>query len=580
MSRDDDLRLRPGRIRQGPRARAKPFVAQALKAANRAGGLKTSGKTTRPGFGSGGSFGRGRAASLRAGRGLDGAARRVTVKARVVRHLGRSATLATHLAYLRRDGVTRHGAPGRLFDADGADVDAAGFAGRCTDDRHHFRFIVAPEDAAELSDLRTYTRDLMATAESDIGTRLDWVAVDHWNTAHPHIHVLVRGRTDAGEDLVISRDYIGQGLRARAGERATLELGPRSAQEIDGAIAREVDADRWTGLDRQLERNAIDGIVDLRPRFGDRQDGQAGRLIGRARHLERVGLADPAGSGRWQLADDLEPRLRMLQRQGDIIARLHDALGRDAQDRGTIGFVPHGETEKSGVLGRLAARGLDDELTGSAFVVIDGLDGRTHHVALPDLDAASDAPIGGIVEARWTQPPRGYSRLVVEVRSDLDLAAQIPATGATWLDRQLVGTTPADRAGTGFGRDVTEALTARADHLVHEGFATREGGRLRIARNLLDTLRNRELNATATRLAAETGMAAIETPPGAPVSGILRQRLTLASGRFAMIENGLGFQLVPWSPALARRIGQEVNGTVRSGGGIDWALGRQRGPAR
>ena len=577
MSRDDDLRLRPGRIRQGPRARAKPFVAQALKAANRAGGLKTGDKTRSD---STGNFGRGRAASLRAGRGLDGGARRVTVKARVVRQLGRSATLATHLAYLRRDGVTRDGAPGRLFDADGEDVDAAGFAGRCTDDRHHFRFIVAPEDATDLSDLRTYTRDLMATAETDLGTRLDWVAVDHWNTEHPHIHVLVRGRTDADDDLVISRDYIGQGLRARAAERATLELGPRSAREIDGAIAREVDADRWTGLDRQLERNAVDGIVDLRPRLGDKHQGQAGRLIGRARHLERLGLADPAGSGRWQLADDLEPRLRLLQRQGDIIARLHDALGWDAEGRGTTGFVPHGEMEKSGVLGRLVARGLDDELSGSAFLVIDGVDGRTHHVALPDLDAASDAPIGAIVEARWTQPPRGHSRLVVEVRSDLDLAAQITAPGATWLDRQLVGTASADRTGTGFGRDVTEALTARTDHLVRDGRAFRDKGRLRIARNLLETLRTRELEAAAARIANETGLTALDAPAGASVSGVLKRRVILASGRFAMLDSGLGFQLVPWSPALARRMGQEVSGIVRSGGGIDWSLGRQRGPSR
>ena len=44
----------------------------------------------------------------------------------------------------------------------------------------------------------------------------------------PHIHVLVRGRADDGQDLVISRDYINQGFRGHAAERVTLELGPRS----------------------------------------------------------------------------------------------------------------------------------------------------------------------------------------------------------------------------------------------------------------------------------------------------------------------------------------------------------------
>jgi type IV secretory pathway VirD2 relaxase len=94
-----------------------------------------------------------------------------------------------------------------LFDAECDSADHRAFAGRCTDDRHHFRFIVSPDDAEQLSDLKGFTRDLMRQAERDLGTKLDWVAVDHWNTQHPHIHVIIRGATDDGHDLVISRDY-------------------------------------------------------------------------------------------------------------------------------------------------------------------------------------------------------------------------------------------------------------------------------------------------------------------------------------------------------------------------------------
>ena len=576
MSREDEFNIRPGRIRQGRSARAKPFVAQALKAANRAGGVKRSGQAR---SGSRSSFGRGGAASLRAGIGLGPHARRVAVKARVVRHGWRSTPLSTHLAYLKRDGVTRDGEPGRMFDASEVDVDAGAFADRCEDDRHHFRFIVSPEDAAELSDLRTFTRDLMETAEKDLGTDLDWIAVDHWNTEHPHVHVLVRGRTDSGEDLVIARDYIGSGLRARASERATLELGPRSDLEIRSGMEREVQADRWTGLDRTLQRDAVDGIVDLRPRFGEPQDETARLRIGRVRHLERLGLADPIETGQWRLADDAEPRLRQMQRRGDIIARLHDALGAEAATRGTVGLVPDGPTEGESILGRLAARGLDDELTGSAFVVIDGVDGRTHHVALADLDAASDAPIGGIVEARWTQPKHGRSRLVVAVRSDFDLEHQTSANGATWLDRQLVGTSPAEMSGSGFGQEVRDALAARADHLIGEGLATRSGDRLRLSRDLIATLRHRDLAAASERIRKETGLPPLAAEESEHVSGLLKRRVTLASGRFAMIDNGLGFQLVPWAQPLERRIGQQVSGTVTAAGGIDWTLGRQRGPS-
>jgi len=574
MSGDDEFTVRPGRIRQGRSARTKPFIAQALKAANRAGGVKRSGRAQ---SGSNSSFGRGGAASLRAGIGLGPHARRVAVKARVVRHGRRSAPLSTHLAYLRRDGVTRDGDPGRMFDANEADVDAGAFAGRCEDDRHHFRFIVSPEDAAELSDLQSFTRDLMQTAAKDLDTELDWIAVDHWNTPHPHVHVLLRGRADTGEDLVIARDYIGSGLRGRASERATLELGPRSDLEIRSGLEREVEADRWTGLDRTLQRDAADGVVDLRPRFGEPLDDTAPLRIGRVRHLERLGLADPIETGRWCLADDAETRLRQLQRRGDIIARLHDALGAEATRRGTAGLVPDGPPEGRSILGWLAARGLDDELTGSAFVVIDGVDGRTHHVALADLDAASDAPIGGIVEARWTQPNRGTSRLVVSVRSDFDLQRQVNANGATWLDRQLAGTAPAALSGTGFGQDVRDALVSRADHLVGEGLATRSGDRLRLSRDLITTLRQRDLTAAKERIGKETGLPPLATEEGEHVSGLLKRRVTLASGRFAMIDNGLGFQLVPWAQPLERRIGQQVSGTVTAAGGIDWSPGRQRG---
>jgi type IV secretory pathway VirD2 relaxase len=96
-------------------------------------------------------------------------------------------------------------------------------------DRHHFRFIVSLQDAEQLSDLRAFTRDLMAQAERDLGTTLDWIGVDHWNTDNPHVHVIVRGKGHDGRDLVIARDYISHGLCARAGHLATLELGPRSA---------------------------------------------------------------------------------------------------------------------------------------------------------------------------------------------------------------------------------------------------------------------------------------------------------------------------------------------------------------
>src|SRR5258708_5882446 len=150
---------------------------------------------------------------------LLGSQRRVVVKARVVRASSRSARTApigAHVSYLKRDGVTRDGSHAQMFDATGDRADDVAFAERCKDDRHHFRFIISPEDAGDMTDLRAFMRDLAAQMERDLGTRLDWIAVDHWNTDNPHVHLLVRGVTDDGRDLGIALDYISPGLRSLA----------------------------------------------------------------------------------------------------------------------------------------------------------------------------------------------------------------------------------------------------------------------------------------------------------------------------------------------------------------------------
>jgi hypothetical protein len=101
----------------------------------------------------------------------------------------RAAPIAGHIAYLERDGVTRDGEKAHMFSATEDRVRHHPFA-RCShDDRHHFCFVAAPEDAAEMTDLKAFTRDLVAQMERDLGTRLDWIAVDHWNTDNSHAHL-------------------------------------------------------------------------------------------------------------------------------------------------------------------------------------------------------------------------------------------------------------------------------------------------------------------------------------------------------------------------------------------------------
>ncbi|MFT9090325.1 MAG: DUF3363 domain-containing protein [Gluconacetobacter sp.] len=590
MVRDEDFRVRPGHIRsRGNAARPRTFLAQVLHASHRAGG------------GAGGSPGKGKGSSPRSGPSTFGrghsrfgrsrlfdAHRRVTVKARVVRQTGRGArpgSLADHLAYLRRDGVTRDGEKAHLFGPDGQDVDAQDFAARCKDDRHHFRFIISPEDAPEMADLDGFTRDLAQQMEADLGTRLDWAAVSHWNTDNPHVHLIVRGVDQAGADLVIARDYISHGLRSRAEDLVSLELGPRAEHEIEAALRQDVTAERWTRLDVELQRHADDlGIVDLRADattgFGLDATHRA-LLTGRAQTLEHMGLAKPDGPGRWSLTPGMEDTLRAMGARGDIIKTMHRAMTERSRDRGMSpgDYVISGRDQSIALTGRLLERGLHNELTGEAYAVIDATDGRVHHVRFPGVEAFRDAPLdGGIVEVRTvTGKTSGRDYLVLSARSDLDLAAQVKAPGATWLDHRLVERQPMDLARTSFGAEVRQAMQERTRHLADRGLASSHAdGSARYQRNLLATLRQQELDQVGAKLAKESGLTYERSVPGNFVTGQYVKRLSLSSGRFAMIDNGLGFQLVPWAPSLEKQHDRYVDGVARDDGGVDWRHDRKR----
>nr|WP_249811512.1 DUF3363 domain-containing protein [Bradyrhizobium sp. 149] len=526
-------------------------------------------------------FGRGRISFSR--NRLFSPARRVVVKARVVRHQGRSfrsAPLAAHLSYLKRDGVTRDSEKAVMFDAGSDRTDDAAFADRCKDDRHHFRFIVSPEDAAEMTDLRALARDLARQMEVDLGTRLDWVAVDHWNTDNPHVHLLVRGVDQTGADLVISRDYISRGLRSRTEELASIELGPKPEHEISNALKKEIAAERWTRLDVEIRMVADEtGAIDLRPENPGAADPKIRRLmIGRLQHLEKMGFAASAGPGEWMVGLEAERNLRDLGMRGDVIKTMHRVFTDRGEARGVTDYVIDGEKPGSSIIGRLVDKGLHDELTGEAYAVIDGTDGRVHHVRFRGIEAFDHAPpIGGIVEVRrFWGPDDRRPTLVLANRSDLDLNQQITAPGATWIDHRLVESDLMPLSMGGFGREARDAMQARAEHLAGEGLARRQGRRVIMQRGLLNTLRRRELDEVGARVSADTGLPHVKAAPGEHVAGTYRQRLTLASGRFAMIDNGLGFQLVPWSRELEKKLGQHVTGVAKDGGGIEWGFGRKR----
>lgn len=299
-------------------------------------------------------------------------------------------------------------------------------------------------------------------------------------------------------------------------------------------------------------------------------------MIGRAAKLGRLGLAEQVAPGCWTLKPGIEGTLRDLSVRGDIIKTIHRAITGAGREPDLTGFALHGDQAADPVQGRLVARGLHDELRGTAYAVIDGVDGRTHHLVFSDLDLTGDARPGAVVEMRAYEDGQGRKRSSLATRSDLTIEAQVSAPGATWIDRQLLAK-EATLSGSGFGAEVRQAMDGRVEHLAGEGFARRQGHRVIFARDLLNTLRKRDLSAAATTLSGETGLVYRPSAEGENVAGVYRQRVTLSSGRFAMIDDGLGFQLVPWRPALEQQLGRQVSGVTLPSGGVDWSFGRKRG---
>jgi type IV secretory pathway VirD2 relaxase len=163
--------------------------------------------------------------------------------------------------------------------------------------------------------------------ESDLGTKLDWVAIDHYDTAQPHTHLLVRGVRDDGKDLVMPRQYVSHGIRERAQEIASLELGPMSELEKRAKLARTIDAQHKTDIDKMIDRAREGETLDLRKPVPPRQLWRKQLLARRIKTLQRIGLAEYEGRGQWRIKPDFTRTLTKMGEQNDIIKTLHRAFG-------------------------------------------------------------------------------------------------------------------------------------------------------------------------------------------------------------------------------------------------------------
>ena len=279
------------------------------------------------------------------------------------------------------------------FDANTAEVDPGATLDRwqSAGDPRLWKLIVSPE-FGERVDLQRLTRDLLARMEFDLGTGLQWVAVVHLNTEHPHVHIAVRGVRDDGRPLELRREYIRSGIRERAEELCTNQLGFRSELDRVASQRGEIEARRYTSLDRMITRSATDADDPAHMRFGQElrpANVRDQHIAARLAALRAMGLADCVSPGSWFIRRDFELVLRTMQKARDRQRMLAAHGATLSDDRLQVLVLDWRKTSLAE--GRLLVHG-EDELgtaTGRHYLLLEGTDARVHMIYYtPDLERA------------------------------------------------------------------------------------------------------------------------------------------------------------------------------------------------
>ena len=565
-----------GRIKDARRARALRFSAQVFREAARHG----RGSLRQHGHIKPGTRHRGMGAGVRAAAGLIApGTRRVIVKARYTRMAGSGLEAArAHLRYIQRDGVTPEGTRGRLYDRDRDDADGRAFLDRSERDPHQFRFVVSADDSARLHDLKPFVRDLMAQMEHDLDTKLDWVAVDHFNTGHPHTHIVIRGRDDKGKDLVMARDYIGHGVRARAQALVTLELGPETDIERVQRLANEVTQERLTHLDRSLIGRARDGIVVISA-TEERDPAQRTFRTGRLKQLARLGLAEEKQPGVWALDPKLDSKLRRLGERADRFRMMQRALKEAGIERSVAAMALFERgPRKEALIGRIVGLGMVDEITDRTWVVLDAVDGRVHYAELGRLEPEGAPRRGaivalgsGVLSERATAAPK------LDLVTDIELKHHVAYHGPTWLDQAAVAKWRPGPNTPGFSAELRTAIAQRGHWLAERQLADLSpDGAIRPRPDMMRRLREAETERLVRDLKQHLGIDYVPSEPGRRISGTYERSIPTPTGRLAVIRREDTFTLAPWRPALEPMRGRAVTGIVGPSR-VSWSLDRGRG---
>lgn len=263
-------------------------------------------------------------------------------------------------------------------------------------DERLWKLIVSPE-FGDRTDLKQLTRDLVSEIETDLGMPLEWAAVAHFNTEHPHVHLALRGVGGADKPVRLSRDYIREGIRHIAEDHCTRQLGLRTELDAAEAQRREVHQPRFTSLDRIIQRDAGTGGYPDSPFFTVTKDpSRAGvgptislterQCAERLMFLSSMGLAESIGPKTWRVRRDFENVLCATQRSADWQKTLaaHGAQISDARLPMNVIDLQNLTTLE----GRILVHG-EDASSGKSYMMLEGTDARVHYIRYtPEMEAA------------------------------------------------------------------------------------------------------------------------------------------------------------------------------------------------
>lgn len=371
--------------------------------------------------------------------------------------------------------------------------------------------------------------------------------------------------------MIIARDYISQGLRERARDLATLELGIETEDNLQRKLAQEVDAQRFTRLDRSILQDTDQGILAITSKMSKDKRAHAHRM-GRLKKLQAMGFAEELKPGVWKIADRTENTLRQLGERGDIINIMQRVLREAGVDRGISDYsIFDAAKPDSNITGKIVAIGLSNEMQDHHYVVVDGTDGKLHYAEIGRLskyDPPSKELVvtirGSDVESRLNQTMKPNARMFIE--SHIPFGDLASANGATWLDRKLLTKQPETYREKGFGAEANRALRLRQNWLVQQQLMTDKSGQLVAQRQMLKELTRRDIAKAGSNLANRSDLSHVSASElGSPNTKIVRS-IRMASGRFAMMQKGKEFALVPWKQAIQMRKGKGLG--IDAGKGI------------